>query len=117
MYKRLTEKALKRCGRRCIIKPFGSDEQLTVTALINPLLHKNKMYIGGTYLPDGFCDGGHYLYIGEPSVSLDNMPIGSVIVCGENTYSIKHSEQYFIGSDVLYTWAILQLAERGEGNG
>lgn len=117
MYKRVTEKALKRYGRQCAVKPFGSDKQMSVKAFVNPLLYKNKMYIGGKYLPDGFCDGGHYLYIGEPNLRLDNMPTGTVIVCGEYTYSIKYSEQYFIGSDALYTWAILQLAERRDCNG
>ncbi len=117
MYERLVEKMLKMYGGQCVVAPFGREERIKVKAFVNPLLYKNKLYIGGKYLPDGFCDGGHYLYIGEPRVRLDDMPIGTIIECNSRSYSIKHAEQYFIGDTPLYSWAVLQIDERGENNG
>lgn len=114
MYERLVEKMLKLHGRKCIISPRGREDKITVKAFVNPLLYKNKMYIGGKYLPDGFYDGGHYLYIGEAKIRLDDMPLGTIVECGENKYSIKHAEQYFMGDKALYSWAVLQIANRGD---
>lgn len=100
-----------------MVVPSGGDKKIKVKALLNPLLYKNKLYIGGGYMPDGFFDGGHYLYVGLPDVRLDNLPIGSVIFCSGSKYVIKRGEQYFLGGSPIYTWAVLQLAERDDDNG
>lgn len=103
-----------RYGQQCEIVVSGNDRLVKTKAFLNPLLYKNKIYIGGTYLPDGFYDGGHYLYIGRASVRLDNLPFGSVVKFGSDTYIIKRAEQYIVAGECIYTWAVLQLAEKGE---
>ena len=116
MYARAINRMINRYGRLCEVIPFGSDTKVRTNAFLNPLLYKNKMYIGGTYLPDGFYDGGHYLYIGKAAVRLDNLPLGSVVKCGGDTYTIKRAEQYVIADKAVYIWAVLQIAKKGEGN-
>lgn len=113
MYRDLILRMLNRYGRKCEIMPFGSEKKLSVKAIINPLLYKNKLYVGGSYLPDGFYDGGHYLYIGDPKISLESIPVGSTLKVSGNTYLIKHAEQYYIEERPLYSWAVLQLQKRG----
>lgn len=114
MYRDLIMRMLNRYGRKCEIVPFGSERKIYVKALINPLLYKNRLYVGGKYLPDGFYDGGHYLYIGDPRVSLNKFPVGSTLKVGTTTYIIKHTEEYYIDEKPLYCWAVLQLQKRGE---
>lgn len=116
MYARAINRMISRYGRQCEVVAFGSDTAVSTKAFLNPLLYKNKISIGGTYLPDGFYDGGHYLYIGRSDVRLDNLPLGSVVRCGENTYSIKRAEQYIVGDKSAYTWAVLQIAKKGESD-
>lgn len=112
MYSRAVRQMLARFGRRCFILTPDGEKRIEVKALLNPLLYKTKQYIGGEYLPDGFFDGGHYLYVGDGKIRIDNLPIGTVIECGEDRYVIVRAEQYIIGEDVIYTWAVLQLAEK-----
>ena len=105
---------INRYGRKCEITPFGDERKVSVKAIVNPLLSKNKLYVGGSYLPDGYFDGGHYLYIGDPKVSLGIFPVGSTLKVSGSTYLIKHTEQYYIDERPLYSWAILQLQKRGD---
>ncbi len=114
MYRDLVLRMIGKYGRMCEIMPFGSKKIIRAKAVVNPLLYKNKQYVGGSYLPDGYCDGGHYLYIGDPKINLDSFPVGSLLRVGGSTYLIKHSEQYFIDDKPLYSWAVLQLRKRGE---
>ncbi|MBQ5565232.1 MAG: hypothetical protein IIT42_00070 [Clostridia bacterium] len=113
MFITLTDKLIKRYGCDCEVLPVGSDISISVKAFINPLLFRNKLYIGGSYVPDGYCDEGHYVYIGESRLDLSDMPIGTTVRCGDTVYSIKHSEMYVVENQPIYNWAVLQVRERG----
>ncbi len=73
--------------------------------------------MGAQYLPDGRYDGDYYVYIGKSSVRLDELPHGSVVVCGGNTYVIRQAQMYKVGEKDVYCWAMLRLSERSGGNG
>lgn len=107
---------IRQYGRLCIIVPVEGNKTVKVNAMVNPLLYKNKMYLNDVYLPDGLVDKGVYLYIGDPKVSLEDYPVGTRIRCGENEYTIMRTEQYYVENEAVYTWAVLQLRGRIEGN-
>ena len=108
MYGELISGMIKQYGRTCRIVPPDGLNQVDVNAIINPLLYKNKMYLNDAYLVDGYCDKGLYLYIGDPRVSLNNYSLGTVLRCGTNEYTIMKTEQYYVESTAVYTWAVLQ---------
>ena len=57
-----------------LVEIHREGQVLQVSAWIQPLRYKNKMYLSGTYLPDGYLDGGHFLYLGPAEARLDQMP-------------------------------------------
>ena len=114
MYKELVSKMINRYGRLCAIAPPEDSLTVSVKALINPLLYKNKQFLSDVYLPAGLIDKGMYLYVGEPRVSLENFPVGTTVRCGDDVFAIMRSEQYYVEDTALYTWAVLQLMGRSE---
>ncbi len=98
----LTE--LKRYGEHLTITTEKG--KLRVKGILQPLLYKNKMYLGGTQLPDGYFDNGCYLLICPPEAKLP--VLGSAFV--ENSgkkYILKRSETVNIKAQSLYVWAVL----------
>lgn len=77
-----------------------------VKGLIQPLLYKNKLYLGGKQLPDGFFDGGCYLLICSPEVRLPVLGT-AFFEAGGKKYILKRSETVKSSSQALYTWAVL----------
>lgn len=77
-------------------------------AFIQPLRYKNKMYLGGNYLPPGYADGGHYLYIGGPKQRIDLAPFDTVVRTAAESYAVKKAEKVCLKDEVLYVWAVLQ---------
>ncbi len=75
-------------------------------AIIQPLMYKNKMYLGGTILPAGVFDGGHYIMI-MPAQSEDWDYSDMVIKDGVSSYIIKRSEVIRADDCDLYVWAVL----------
>ncbi len=76
----------------------------------------NKTSVGAQYLADGRYDGDFYVYIGKSSVPLDELPHGSVVVCGNKTYAIRQAQMYKIGEKDVYCWAMLRLSGRSGDN-
>lgn len=107
---------MKRYGRKCTVISYDGNKKIQVSAFINPLLYNGRTHIGGLCLPDGYYDEGHYIYIGSPRVRLDNLPNNSAVLCDGLKYIIKRAEQYFVGKEAIYTWAVLQAVERGGDN-
>lgn len=104
-----------------LLRRYGSDVKVKwdskcaqIKAMVQPLYYKNKMYLKGSYLPDGYFDGGHYLYIGPAGVRLDQLPFDATVVCEDVSYRVKRAELIQIAGENLYTWAILQVC--GEGS-
>lgn len=76
-------------------------------AFVQPLRHKNKIYMGEQHRPEGIEKKDRYLYIGLPSVPLtENI---SVIETQGNKYIVKRREAYYVMNKKVYEWAILSL--------
>jgi hypothetical protein len=97
-----------------LVEIRGEERALQVNAWIQPLRYKNKMYLGGTYLPDGYLDGGHFLYLGPAETRLDQMPSDTVLSRQGVRYMIQRVEPVWFANEILYIWAILQIC--GEEN-
>ncbi|MBQ5439305.1 MAG: hypothetical protein IIT49_00820 [Clostridia bacterium] len=95
-------------GRKCVIQPYDSDSVITVKAILNPILHKTKLYLTNNRRADGYSDCTHYLYIGEPKLNLADFPPGTVLRCSGQAYTIKYAALYTDGKTTLYCWAILE---------
>lgn len=84
----------------------GENGQVRVKGIIEPLLYKNKMYLGGSQLATGFFDRGHYLLICPPCVNIPTT--GTVLFETEdNKYLLKRSERVRANSQDVYVWAVL----------
>ena len=76
---------------------------------IQPLRYKNKMYLDGVNTSIGFNNEGHYLYIGPPEHDLTLITDSNTwLKCHGQKYKIDRAEKVYIGSDVLYIWAIIR---------
>ena len=112
------QRLIARYGRTVTLEDSAGEKE-TAKAMIQPLRYKNKMYLEGSFLPPGYLDGGHYLYLGEASLRLDLRARDTVIKTDEESYLLKSGEKVCIGDEVLYIWAVLQpyvedTLERGE---
>lgn len=92
---------------------FGEDILVTENmvrnrskAIIQPLMYKNKMYLGGTALPAGFFDGGHYLMIAPASLKVKDYRRAVVDAMGTK-YTLKRVEIVKADNKELYIWAVL----------
>ncbi len=100
------ERVLSRLGRAvALVLP---EETRTIKAVIQPLRYKNKIYLGGSFLPPGRIDGGHYLYLGPCSERLEKLPFGTYLRAQDGEYAIKRSDTVYVGETPAYVWAILQ---------
>ena len=97
-----------------LVEIRGEEQALQVNAWIQPLRYKNKMYLSGTYLPDGYLDGGHFLYLGPAEARLDQMPSDTMLSRQGVRYRIQRAEPIWFANEILYIWAILQIC--GEEN-
>lgn len=79
-------------------------------AFVEPLRYKNKIYIGGRYHPLGGYNNEKYLYIGKPSVGLEEDV--TVVECSGEKYIVKRAELYRVNGTVVYAWGI--MARYGE---
>ncbi|MBQ2825307.1 MAG: hypothetical protein IJF19_03435 [Clostridia bacterium] len=75
-------------------------------SVIAPLLYKNKMYLGGVHLPDGFFDTGHYLLILPADVRLPVLGT-AFFQFGKNKYVLKRSERVSVKNYGAYVWAVV----------
>lgn len=97
-------KMLQKYGSDVTVKDkLGSFE---IKAIIQPLMYKNKMYLGGSELSAGYYDAGHYLMIASCSDFVRDYR-SAVITCNSESYTIKRSERVHLGEDDLYIWAVL----------
>ncbi|MGN0503933.1 MAG: hypothetical protein ACI4HJ_02675 [Ruminococcus sp.] len=90
-----------------IIVADGKREK-THKAIIQPLMYKNKMYLGGDVLPTGYLDKGHYLMTGPVGILGDNYE-AAVITHRNIKYIVKRAETITASDEELYTWAVLEM--------
>lgn len=96
-----------------MIRRYGDDITISESgntrsskAIIQPLMYKNKMYLGGSALPSGYFDAGHFLMI----ASIDEVITDysqTLITDNGVTYTIKRSEVVRADNTDLYIWAVL----------
>lgn len=103
IYKSITA-MLHRYGDDVTISEGGTER--SGKAIIQPLMYKNKMYLGGSVLPGGFFDGGHYLMIAPVDSVISDYGNTLITDCGV-TYTIKRSEVVRADNRDLYIWAVL----------
>lgn len=104
---------MKSFGVSALIKRFGEEVLLSqqeiqqkTYAVIQPLLYKNKMYLGGKITPFGIRDDGHYLMIADIADKITDW--GKVIVSNHaGKFSVKRAEVVSCGKDDLYIWAVI----------
>lgn len=94
---------------------FKYGESITVTTekgsfktkgVLQPLLYKNKLYLGGKQLPDGYFDSGNYLLICSPEVKLPVLGT-AFFEAGDKKFILKRSETVNAYSRAFYVWAVL----------
>lgn len=95
---------LRRYGKNLTITTENGTAQ--VKGIIQPLLYKNKLYLGGKQLPYGYFDSGNYLLICPPEAKLP--VIGTAFVESEGRkFILKRSETVSAKSEDFYIWAVL----------
>ena len=77
-----------------------------VKGILEPLLYKNKLYLGGKQLPFGYFDSGNYLLICTPEVKLPTT--GTAFVeAKDRKFVLKRSEIVTAKGEAFYIWAVL----------
>lgn len=99
-----------------MIKRFGGDvvvieseKRYKSKAVIQPLMYKNKMYLGGSQFPLGYYDAGHYLMIAPSDFPLADYQ-NVLISYNDNLYKIKRCEVVSAENKDIYMWAVLTTA-------
>ncbi len=90
------------------ITVFDGEDEKTHKAIIEPLMYKNKMYLGGDVLPTGYLDKGHYLMTGPVGILGDNYE-AAVITHRNIKYIVKRAEIISASDEAIYTWAVLEM--------
>jgi hypothetical protein len=106
-FQKSVKKLLSVAGKPIRITCGNSDKQ--VTAIIQPMRYKNKMYLsmGRNHL--GFNDNECFLYIGPPDFDFSETSERTVIEDGERSYNVSRADKISLGSETLYIWAVLTL--------
>ncbi len=80
----------------------------THKAIVQPLMYKNKMYLGGDIVPTGYLDKGHYLMTAPVGIFDGNYE--EVVITHRNIkYIVKRAELITASDEELYTWAVLEM--------
>lgn len=98
---------IKRFG--CKIQVDDGSDSRSYSAFIEPLRYKNKIYLDGTSLTQGFVDGSHWLMIAPPELVLDKPLESYAIECAamDKRFMVKKCDTYYIEDKPIYLWAIL----------
>lgn len=88
------------------VKVISENGAFETKGIFQPLLYKNKLYLGGELTPDGFYDAGHYLLICPADVYIPTL--GDVVfVVNREKYMLKRSQVVRSGGRDLYVWAVV----------
>jgi hypothetical protein len=96
-------------GQTVGFKKDGDSESENIKAFVQPLRYEDWMNLQGYYTGSNVTfNNDFYLYIGLPSVRIDNFTEDGVIVFDEKNLIIKDTEKICVGDKILYIKAILQ---------
>lgn len=79
---------------------------ISVRAFVQPLRYKNRMYVGGSQIPEGYRDGGHFLLICPKKADLTEKGV-LIERRGGDKYIIKRADDVVFENETLYVWAII----------
>ena len=102
--KETVSRLLGQFGERVIVREKSKVSK--ISAVIQPLLYKNKMYLDGKALAAGYFDGGHYLMIASADVGIEDYR-NTVVEYKNTSYKLKRVEVISSGDCDLYIWAVL----------
>lgn len=95
---------LRRYGNTVVIHTGGRTE--VTKAFVQPLRRRHRLYINDKVIPAGYFDNAYKLYIGdcEHRFSYGDK---TVITCMGEEYTVVTGEEFYVGDDEVYVWAIL----------
>lgn len=87
-----------------VLLPNG--ENVRTRGFIQPLRYKNRMYVGGKQIPDGYRDGGNFTMTCPPVADFTQR---GVRIRRKNglEYTVKRADDVVFEDSVLYVWAVL----------
>ncbi len=95
---------LRRYGNTVVIRRKGRTE--TTNAFVQPLRRRHRLYINDKVVPAGYFDNAYKLYIGDREHRF-TYGDGSIIICRGEEYTVVTCEEFVVGDDEVYVWAIL----------
>ncbi len=95
---------LRRYGNTVTIRRNGRTE--TAKAFVQPLRRRHRLYINDKVIPTGYFDNAYKLYIGDASHRFEYGD-RTVISCFGEEYTIVTGEEFVVGDEEVYVWAIL----------
>ena len=100
---------MKRFGQptEVLISTDNGTQTYSVSAFIQSLIYKNKIYLETQATNLGLADEGRYLYIGPSEPKLDRLGEGVIIKSAGTNFSVSRAEEVCVGGTALYCWAIL----------
>ncbi len=96
---------LKRYGNTVTITRGGRTE--VVRAFVQPLRRHHRLYINDKVIPAGYFDNAYRLYIGDKRHHF-SYGDGAVLTCSGEEYTVVTAEEFVVGDEVAYVWAILR---------
>ena len=96
---------LSRYGNTVSITRGGRTE--VTRAFVQPLRRRHRLYINDKVIPAGYYDNAYRLYIGDRSHRF-SYGDGAVITCKGEEYTVVTAEEFVVGNEIAYVWAILR---------
>jgi len=98
-------RALKQYGNTVTIRRGGRAE--VAKAFVQPLRRRHRLYINDKVIPAGCFDNAYRLYIGDKRHRF-RYGDGTVITCKDVDYTVVTGEEFIVGDEEVYVWAILR---------
>ena len=90
------------------VEVYGSLGRVKARAFIQPLRRRHRLYINDKVIHAGYFDNSCKLYIGSPNDGY-TLKEGTIIRSKAQDYVVMTSEDYVVGDETVYIWAILRL--------
>ena len=97
------KRILRRYGNTVVIRSKGRAK--TAMAFVQPLRRRHRLYINDRMIPTGYFNNDYKLYIGDSENRIDGTD--TVISCVGSEYTVVTSEEFCVGDEEVYVWAIL----------
>ncbi len=98
------KRLLRRYGNTVIIRTNGRAK--AAKAFVQPLRRRHRLYINDKVIPAGYFDNAYKLYIGDCEHRF-SYGDHTVITCMGEDYTVVTGEEFCVGDDEVYIWAIL----------